>query len=187
MSTSELLERVGGDKTTLKRSLHRLQDRGLLDYTSFERRPTSPGNPAGLWSLTEVGRDSTPASQLSPEPPEDDEPEPSHSIYKGQVWVSAVVAPGVVRDLTTVLMNGELTAASSWIARLDGEGRSYLFAFDASVGIQPPENLRSALEAIGATCVVDTVRVVQMPDDFVSSGKSASAAARRALEQRNQQ
>lgn len=186
MSMSELLERVGGDRTTLKRSLLRLQGRGLLDYVSFEGRPTSPGNPAGLWSLTQVGRDSTAASQESSVSPDVDEPEPSPAIYRGQVWVTATVAPGARRDLASVLTSGELTAASSWIARLDGEGRSYLFAFDASVGVQPSENLRSALEAIGATCFVETIRVVQMPGDFVRSEKSALAAAKRALEQRDQ-
>ena len=60
------------------------------------------------------------------------------------------------------------------------------FAFDAHVGPQPAENLRASLEAIGAVCAVDTVRVVQPPDEFVRSGQSARSAARHALERREQ-
>jgi hypothetical protein len=88
------------------------------------------------------------------------------------------------KDVMAVLVDGELTAAASWIARIDGSGQGYLFAFDADLGDQPVENLRAALEAIGAVCRVSTVRAVQLPDEFLHSVRTARTAAERAVARR---
>ena len=190
MSASELLEVIGGDKTTLKRSLESLKTQGLLDYVALDPGSTAPGRPAGLWSLTprgsQVAAASTGTSQASDIEGDvhEDNVGSISSIRQGHTLVSAAVAPGAMKDLVAVLADGELTAAVSWVARVDGDGRGYLFAFDADLGDQPVENLRAALEAIGAICTVSTVRAVQPPLEFVRSVRTARSAAKRAVGRR---
>jgi hypothetical protein len=182
MSTSELLEIVGGDKTTLKRSLKRLHERGLVDFVASTETATCPGHPAGLWSLTAAGHHALAHPQLCGD---DSLPwemtKPALTIRQHQTWVIARFRPSLEAKLASLLSTGALTAASSWIVRLDGEDRSYLFAFDTFVGDQPPENLRAALNALGAHCTLASVGRADPPPEFVASIQTATAVAKRAL------
>jgi DNA-binding MarR family transcriptional regulator len=199
-SGSELLEIMGSDKTALKRCLERLKGRGLVDYLPSATGAPAPGHPAGLWSLTQSGREAiesdlkgraaaggretSQASGTQEEMAEDDDSPPTTTIHDGHTLVNAVVAPAAAAELMSVLANGELTAAAAWVARVDGDGRGYLFAFAAELGNQPVENLCAALQAIGATCVVSSVRAVQPPREFIRSVRTAHTAAERALGRR---
>lgn len=185
LNAAELLRIVGGDKKTLKRCLHRLCTRGLLDYVASETGTIARGHPAGLWSLTSAGARAAAASQG--EPGNDNEVKPVTSIKGGQVWITTVVTMNTAADFRAVLADGELSAAASSVVRVDGESQGYLFVFDASVGNQPPDNLQVALEAIGVPCSVGVVRDAQLADEFVSSVRTARAAAVRALECRAEQ
>ncbi len=184
LSAGELLRVVGGDKTSLKRCLERLQARGVLDYVASETGTAAPGRPAGLWSLTSAGKRATATTQASNS---EDGVEPAAAIKMGQTWVGAAVEPSAAADFMAVFADGELAAAASSIVRLDGEGQSYLFVFDAGVGDQPSDNLRAALEAINVACTVSTVREPRPPGEFVSSVQTARSAATRAITRREAQ
>ncbi len=186
MSASELLEVIACDKTTLRRGLDSLKEQGLLDYVPSPVARTAPGRKAGLWSLTEDGqRAAITDAGTSQAFDIEDGAQASSAVRVGYTLVSASMASGPAKDMMAVLADGEFTAATSWVARIDGNGQGYLFAFDPSLGDQPVENLRAALEEIGAVCHVSAVRAVQRPDEFVRSVRTARSAAKRAVARRD--
>lgn len=176
MSLSELLEVVGGDKTTLKRCLRSLKGQGLLDYVAVNTGQPGPNQPAGLWSLTKAGRGSLGTTDDTP-----DESPSVAAILEQQTLVAASVSSARLATLTAALSDGELTAGSSWIARTEGDAGRYVFAFDVSLGAQPAENLRAALNALGFSTELSTVRTVQSAAGFVESLRAAQGAAARAV------
>jgi hypothetical protein len=184
MSLSEVLDVVGGDKTTLKRGLESLRDQELLDYVGSDAGPVGPGRPAGLWSLTEKGVSQAEADTAD-EPEDPEEAHPKRGFRESQRCVFASLADASPADIATVLADGDLTSACTWITRIDGDGPHYVFAFDNAVGEQPPENLAAALRAIGMDCRGGTVRSVREPASFIDSIRTAQKAATRANARRS--
>jgi hypothetical protein len=90
----------------------------------------------------------------------------------------------MIGDMRRIAAAGELGAAASYTARLDGARRRYLFVFARELGPQPAENLRAAFEALGAPCTLEVVGLVQSPRDFANTAKVALAAGQQAKEQR---
>jgi hypothetical protein len=181
LSPFELLDRVGGDRKTLKRTLTGLQEQGLLGFQEGIGH-TAPGNPSGLWSLTTKG---TAAATSASRVFEDGGGATAFHACSGQTWVTATVPDNTVDDLRRVAAQGDLTAAASCAMRLDGAQRRYSFVFARELGDQPAESLRAALEALGLACTLEVVGPVQSPQLFADSAKVAIAAARRAEEQRS--
>jgi hypothetical protein len=197
MGVSDLRDAVGGDRKSLTRQLTKFRDGELVDYV--ELGPSAPGNPAGLWSLTDKGREAFGLGTQSPSAGSDaaqgDEgidatdggSDPSVRfrdglLRAGQTWVSADVG-GVTRaTLRALLSDGELTAAASWVARLDGDGSTLLFAFEQELADQPADNLIAALEEIGASCTPAAIRRVTSPRDYIDGLRTAEIARTRAAE-----
>lgn len=181
LSLFELLDRVGGDKTTLKRTLTSLKEQGLLQFQEGVGH-TAPGNPSGLWSLTQRGVSA--AATSGARVLEDEGGAPSFQTCPGQTWVMATVPESVTEDLRRVVAQGDLTAATSCVLRLDGARRRYLFVFAQEIGDRPAESLRASLEALGLECTLEVVGPVQSPELFVDVAKVAIAAAHRTEGQR---
>jgi hypothetical protein len=202
MGVSEILEVVGGDRKSLTRQLQRLRTNGLVEYVQVGA--AAPGHPAGLWSLSPEGERAVhPSPQLSPGEerrsiqedrtvgPDNDSSDsgedhganqPAPPLHSGQVWVDVALGSASRRDFRSALASGELAAAASWIAQLDGDGARYLFSFEPEVGNQPIENLLAALEELGAICASGTVRAISDPGSFKDSLRTAEGAQRRASE-----
>jgi hypothetical protein len=185
MSLTELLEVIGGDRSTLRRGLASLKDQDLLDYVASQEGPSAPGRPAGLWSLTDAGKRALKAADsqgsASEATGEDEESHRKVTLVEGQRWVTASVPRGTSVNVALLLAEGELTAAAASVIRLDGEGVDYLFTFDEGVGHQPVENLVSSLEAVGAPCRSGTFRATFTATEFLDFVRTARAAAQRAL------
>lgn len=170
MSLFELLDVVGGEKRALERSLESLSDQGLVQVVDTGHAP-APGQPSRLWSLTSKGRAALPV-------------EPAADIGKlkeGWLWIRATFSANQAIDVDDALLDGELAAAAAWVARLDGDGRGYMFVFDPEIGVQPAENLVRALSSIGAHCSIGSTREPQSAQEFVEMLRTAARAARRAV------
>lgn len=176
LSLSEIRNSIGGDKSTVKRGLEALQRAGLVEYIDSGEGPTGPGRPAGMWALTTAGRAAaakaigSPAAASGP----DDLPEAAPGILtRGATWVRATAANAQRRSLEAALAEGDLVAAASWIARLDGSGHEYVFMFESSVGEQPAENLVEALMDMDIRTTSGLVRYVRSPADFLELLRTA--------------
>jgi predicted ArsR family transcriptional regulator len=180
MSLFELRDRVGGDKTTLKRTLTSLRKQGFVGFQE-EVGHTAPGTHAGLWFLTAGGVAAVGAAQAL----EDEAGVPVLRVRSGQTWVRATVPDKAAADLRRAAAQGDLAPASSCVLRLDGGRRTYLFVFTQEMGSQPAENLVASLEALGLKCTLEVVGPLQSPDLFVDSAKVAIAAAHRTERQRS--
>jgi hypothetical protein len=171
MSLFELLDVVGGEKRALERSLESLGEQGLVQVVATGHAP-APGQPSRLWSLTAEGRAALPL-----------EPAADIGRFKeGWLWIHATFAADQAIDIDDALLDGELAAAAAWVARLDGDGRGYMFVFDPQIGAQPAENLFRALSSVGARCSTGSSREPQSAQEFVQTLRTASRAALRAGE-----
>lgn len=167
-SLFELLDVVGGEKRALERSLESLSEQGLLQVVDTGHAP-APGQPARLWSLTVKGRDVLPAESS----------DQVGRLVEGRLWVGAAFSAEQAIDVDNALLDGELVAAAEWVARLDGDGRSYFFVFDPAIGLQPAANLFRALSSIGVRCSMGSARVPQGARDFVETLRTAARAEAR--------
>jgi DNA-binding MarR family transcriptional regulator len=157
-SLGELCEVVGSDKSNLLGCLQRLEGDGLVVGVGTGDA-AAPGQAAKLWSLTDAGRTAL---------------EPGHRW----LWATFSGEQGIGVD--DALEDGDLAAGALWVARTDGEGRGYLFSFDAAAGPQPAESLLRALTKLGARCTTGTVVSAQATSGFLSVLRTAKAAGERA-------
>jgi DNA-binding HxlR family transcriptional regulator len=173
LSLGELRSRVGGDKSALRRTLEGLQAHELVEFVSSEAGHTGPGKPAGLWSLSEKGRELAEVHATGEEAASEDAP--TGLIRRGSIYVRIPVAAHG-RRVQTLLAEGDLIAASASVAQLDGDGSHLLVLFDAAVGVQPAENLIDALEGIGIGCDTGTVRFVQTAQGIIDLLRTARSS-----------
>jgi hypothetical protein len=170
-SLSEIQAVVGCDKANLLHCLERLEhlDAGALVTGVSTGDLAAPGQSARLWSLTDAGRKAL-------EPKQQD----VGRLNDGMRWVLATFSTAEGIGVDDALNNGELVAGSVWVARFDGDGRGYLFAFDPAAGPQPVESLLRALKQLGARCEVGTITSVQATQAFLEVLRTALVAGSRA-------
>ncbi|MEA2275771.1 MAG: hypothetical protein QOC78_731 [Solirubrobacteraceae bacterium] len=172
-SLFELLDAVGGEKRALERSLESLAEQGLVDAVDTGNAP-APGQPSRLWSLTERGRAALPAVST----------DQIGRLVEGRLWLNAAFSADQAADVHDALADGDFVAGIEWVARLDGDERSYLFVFDPATGPQPVENLFRVLSTIGARCLMGSARAPQGAPDFVDTIRTSARAAARTMQRR---
>jgi hypothetical protein len=165
-SLVELLDVVGGERKALERSLESLAQQGLVDAVDTNQAP-APGRPSRLWSLTTAGKDAIPNGRAGE----------IGQLSSGGIWVLVAVPPDQAIAIDDALVGGDLVGAASWVARLDGDGHSYMFAFDTTVGSQPVENLTRTLRTLGAQCITGTVREAKAVEEFLDVLRTAERVA----------
>jgi DNA-binding HxlR family transcriptional regulator len=170
-SLFELLDAVGGEKRALERSLESLATQGLVDAVDTGNAP-APGQPSRLWSLTTRGRAALPAVST----------DEVGRLAEGRLWIQAAFSSDQAVQVHNALADGDLVAGIDWVARLDGDGRSYFFVFDPAMGPQPVENLFRVLSEIGARCSMGSARAPQGALDFVDTIRTSARAAARATQ-----
>jgi hypothetical protein len=169
-SLGELCEVVGSDKSNLLGCLQRLEGDGLVVGVGTGDA-AAPGQAAKLWSLTDAGR-----TALEPKPQDIGRLGPGHR------WLWATFSSEQEIGVDDALEDGDLAAGSIWVARTEGEGRGYLFTFDAAAGPQPAESLLRALTKLGARCTTGTVVSAQPASGFLNVLRTAKAAGERAAQ-----
>jgi hypothetical protein len=168
-SQQELFSALGVDRKRLRRVLTDLQGRDLVDFHETASGHVGRGHARGLWSLRGHPPERAPV---------DDEFADAATWRSGQTWVAARADPPTperLREIMTVLADGSLTVAASWITQLDGNGRQVVVAFERALGSQPADRLLDALDAAGIACETGTVRAVADPVAIAAHAQSIVA------------
>lgn len=169
-SLMEIRKIVGADKGNLLKCLQRLDADRLVDGVGTGDS-AAPGQAAKLWSLTDAGRRALDAA-----------PQDVGRLTDGTRCVCATFSTEQGVGIDDALHNGDLVAGCMWTARVDGDGRVYVFAFDPLAGPQPAETLVRALALLGAQCTVGTVSSVQGTSAFLDVLRTAVAVAGNAVQ-----
>lgn len=162
---SELIDLTGADKKTIRKVLIDLDDRQVVTFHPSATGHVGRGHPRGMWSLRGD----------PPDRPFGEQGVPSgfaQAWRPGQIWVAATAPSSRHVDLLNVLAEAELTAAASWVAQLDGDGRTLFVAFESQLGSQPADRLMIAFRAAGVECTGGTVRALDDPETTSSQARS---------------
>ena len=182
--------------SSVVRSLETLRDADLVAFRAAEGdKRTGRGHPSGWWSLTETGLEQAETPLGPPDMParsnrssiatHEDGGDPGDDpgrtgpweIERHQAFAKATVDSTDLAKFFQVLSLGEHAAETSFVARLDGDVRDYLFVFDSRLGARPAETLAASLGAVGVPCSIGSVADVRGFGALVGDAQAATMAA----------
>jgi hypothetical protein len=159
-----IAQALNADPSDMQRTLTRMDAAGLIDRdVGSARRRATRSSPAGQWRVAVDHEERLRAgvaalerlesdAQTGLEPPERHPAEMLGTLVERQALVVVKVNTATLPDLLTLLATGEITVGTSWIARLEGDGHQFVFAFEPGSDPTAPDRLVTRLARAGFRC-----------------------------------
>jgi len=175
LSESELASKLGRQTRSVSDSMSLLQRRDLVSIVESHER-SGPSTPARRWALTGDGQRRLTDLSIAGLPRGRGWAS-GPTLEAGQSFLSLQLASSQLPSLLELLAERQLAAEAQAIARLDGEGHTFLFLYQPGTGAQPAERLAAELAERELPFLLGTVSGVRSPREFLARETRAESDA----------